>query len=77
MLFRSLGEGFVGGKDGRRLLISPCNKLEEQICALDVHGEVADLVNDEHLVLGQDPELVRQTVLHRPRLYGQHKKAPG
>ena len=57
------GEGLVGGKDGRRLLISPCNKLEEQICALDVHGEVADLVNDEHLVLGQDPELVRQTVL--------------
>ena len=58
-----LGEGLVGGKDGRRLLIPPGNELEEQICALDVHGEITDLVNDEHLVLGQDPEFVRQTVL--------------
>ena len=30
---------------------------------MDVHRKIADLVDDEHLVLGQDPELVRQTVL--------------
>ena len=28
-----LGEGLVGGKDGGRLLISPGNQLEEQVCA--------------------------------------------
>lgn len=58
-----LGEGFVGGKDGRRFFIPSGNQLEEQVCALDVHGEVADLVDDEHPVLGENLELVRQTVL--------------
>ena len=58
-----LGEGLVGGKDGGRLLISPGNQLEEQVCALDVHGEAADLVDDKHPVLGENLELVRQTVL--------------
>ena len=58
-----LREGFVGGKDGRRFFIPSGNKLEEQVCTLDVHGEVADLVDDEHPVLGQNLELIRQTVL--------------
>ena len=58
-----LREGFVGGKDGRRFFIPSGNKLEEQVCALDVHGEVADLVDDKHPVLGENLELVRQTVL--------------
>ena len=57
-----LREGFVGGKDGRRFFIPSGNKLEEQVCALDVHGEVADLVDDKHPVLGENLELVRQTV---------------
>ena len=30
---------------------------------VDVHGKIADLVDDKHLVLGQDPALVRQAVL--------------
>ena len=55
-----LGEGLVGGKDGGRLLISPGNQLEEQVCALDVHGEVADLVDDKHPILGENLELVRE-----------------
>ena len=59
----ALGEGLVGGKDGGRFLIPSGNELKEQICALDVHGEVADFVNDEHPVLGQDSELVGQAVL--------------
>ena len=58
-----LGEGLVGGKDGRRFFIPSGNQLEEQVCALDVHGEVADLVDDKHPVLGQNLELIRQTVL--------------
>ena len=58
-----LREGFVGGKDGRRFFIPSGNKLEEQVCALDVHGEVADLVDDKHPVLGENLELVRQAVL--------------
>ena len=47
-----LGEGLVGGKDGGRFLIPPGNELKEQVGALDVHGEVADFTDDEHLVLG-------------------------
>ena len=40
-----LGEGLVGGKDGRRLLIPPGNELEEQVSALDVHGEITNLIS--------------------------------
>ena len=58
-----LGEGFVRGEYGRRLLIPSGSQLKEQVCALDVHGEITDLINDEHFVLGQDPELVGQAIL--------------
>ena len=58
-----LGESLVGGKNGGRFLIPSGNELEEQVCPLDVHGEVADLVDDEHPVLGENLELIRQTVL--------------
>ena len=39
-----LGESLVGGKNGGRFLIPSGNELEEQVCTLDVHGEVADFV---------------------------------
>lgn len=58
-----LREGLVGGKDGGRLLVPPCNELEEQIGPLDIHGKIADLVDDKHPVLGENLEFVRQTVL--------------
>ena len=58
-----LGEGLVGGKDGGRFLIPSGNELEEQVCALDIHRKIADFVNDEHPVLGQNLELIRQAVL--------------
>ena len=58
-----LREGLVGSKDGRGLLIAPGDELEEQVRALNVHGKIADLINDEHPVLGQHLELVRQAVL--------------
>ena len=58
-----LGEGLVGGKDGRRLLVPPCNKLKKQIGTLAVHGEIGDLVDDKHPALGQDFEFVRQAIL--------------
>ncbi len=58
-----LGEGLVGGKEGKRFLIPSGNELEEQVCTLDVHRKIADLVDDEHPVLGQNLELIRQTVL--------------
>ena len=54
---------FVGGKDGRGLFIASGNELEEKVGSLDIHRKVADLVNDEHPVLGQDFELVGQTIL--------------
>ena len=58
-----LGESLVGGKNGGRLFVPSGNQLEEQVCALDIHGEIANLVNDEQPVLGQDFELVGQAVL--------------
>ena len=58
-----LGEGLVGSEDSRCLLIPPGNELEEQVCALDVHREITDLVNDEHPILGQNLEFIRQAVL--------------
>ena len=58
-----LGESLVGGKNGGRFLIPSGNELEEQVCTLYIHREIADFVDDEHPVLGQNLELVRQTVL--------------
>ena len=58
-----LGEGLIGSEDGGGLLIPPGNQLEEQICPLNVHREIADLVDDQHPVFGQHFEFVRQAVL--------------
>ena len=58
-----LGEGLVGSEDGGSFLIAPCNQLEKQICALDVHGEIANLIDNQHSVLGQHFKLVWETVL--------------
>ena len=57
-----LGEGLVGSKDGGGLLITPGDELEEQVRTLNVHGKIADFINDEHLIPGQDFEFVRQAV---------------
>ena len=57
-----LRKGLVGGEYGGGLLIPPGDELEEQIGPLNVHRKVADFVNNEHSVLGQNLELVRQTV---------------
>ena len=37
--------------------------MKEEVCALNIQGKAADLVNDEHSVLDQNFELVGQTVL--------------
>ena len=58
-----LGEGLIGREDGGGLLIAPSNQLEEEVGALNVHGKIADLIDNEHLVLGKNFELVRQAVL--------------
>ena len=58
-----LREGLVGSKDGGGLLITPSDELEEQVRTLDVHGKIANLINDEHPVLGQHLEFIRQAVL--------------
>ena len=49
-----LGECFVRGEDGRGLFIASGNELKEKIGSLDIHGKVADLINDEHPVLGEN-----------------------
>ena len=53
-----LGEG-LGGEYGRHLLAPSGNQLKEQVCALNIQGKVANLVNDEQPVLGQDLEFGR------------------
>ena len=58
-----LGEGFIGSEDGGGLLIAPGNQLEKQICPLNIHRKIADFVDNEHPVLGQHFELIRQAVL--------------
>ena len=57
-----LGEGFVGGKDGGGFLITSGDELEEQIGTLDIHREITDFINDEHPVLGENLQLVGETV---------------
>ena len=47
-----LGGNLVRGKYGRCFLVPSGNELTEQVCALDVHGEITDLINDKHSVLG-------------------------
>lgn len=61
----ALGEGFVGGKDGRSLFITSGNELKEKAGPLDIHGKVTDLVNDEHPELGKDYQVVWQRVLQK------------
>ena len=56
--FIPLRKGLVGDKDSGRFLVAPGNQVKEQVCALDVHGKVADLIDDKHPVVNQDPELV-------------------
>ena len=58
-----LGEGLIGREDGGGLLIAACNQLEEEVGALNVHGKIADLIDNKHLVLGKNFKLVRQAVL--------------
>ncbi len=58
-----LGESLVGGKDCGGLLVASGDELEEQIRTLNIHRKVSNLINDEHPVLGQDLELVREPVL--------------
>ena len=49
-----LGKSLIGSEDGGGLLIAPGNQLEEQICTLNVHREIADFVDNQHPVSGED-----------------------
>ena len=57
-----LRKSFVAGKDCGDLLIPPGNELKEQICALNIHGQITNFVNDKQFVFAQSFELVRQPV---------------
>ena len=50
-------------ENGGGLLIASGNQQEKQISALNVHGEISNLINNQHPVLSQYFELVRQAVL--------------
>ena len=71
--FVLLGEGLVGDKDSVRFLVPSGNELKERACVLDIHGEKGDPVDDEHSVLGQNFELIRQAVLKTgfPELFNE------
>ena len=57
-----LRKGFIRCEDSGGLLIPSGNQLEKQICALNVHREITDLINNQHSVSGKDFEPVRETV---------------
>ncbi len=61
--FVPLRKSFVRGEDCRDLLIPSGDELKEQVRSLNIHREIADLVDDEQLVFTQGFELVRQSVL--------------
>ena len=63
MLFRSLGESLVGGKNGGNPLVTSGDELEKQVSSLNVHWQIANLVNNEHLVLAERLELVWQPIV--------------
>ena len=55
-------EALIAGEQNRALLIAPGDELEEQIGALPINRDIADLVNDQELGLGQHLEPVLQPV---------------
>lgn len=57
-----LREGLVGGKDGGHLLVAPCDELKEQVSPLNIHWQIADLIDDEQFVFAEDFQLVGQAV---------------
>ena len=57
-----LGECFVRGEDGRGLFIASGNEPKEEIGSLNIHGKVADLINDGHPVRGENLQLVGEMV---------------
>lgn len=46
-------ETLITGEQNRALLIAPRDELEEQVGALPINGDIADLINDQELGLGQ------------------------
>ena len=58
-----LRKGPVRGEDSGAFLIPPGDELEEKIGTLNIHGKVANFVNDEQFKPAQYPESVRKLVL--------------
>ena len=42
-----LGEDFVAGKDGGNFLVASGDELEKEIGSLNIHGEIADFVDNK------------------------------
>src|SRR2546426_4824653 len=56
-------EALVAGQDHGAALVAAADELKEQVGAVAVDGQVADLVHDERAGHGVDLELVVQTAL--------------
>ena len=56
-------EALVAGDDDRAALVAAADELEEQVGALAIDRDVADLVDDQDLRLGEELELLVEAVL--------------
>ena len=63
--FVPLREGFVGSENSGGFFIAPCNQLKEEVCPLNVHREIADFVDNQHPVLGENFLLTFMAVLKK------------
>lgn len=70
-------QGLVRRDDGRRALVSPGDQPEEQVAALRVEGQEADLVDDEEPVSAEILEPLLEAVLHPRPLELEHQVRAG
>ncbi len=54
-------------KDRGVFLIPLGNQLKEQVGALNIHGQITDLINDQNFVFGEDLQPIRQMILKMGR----------
>ena len=62
------GEVLVGGQDDGAILVPAVDQLKQVVTGLSGHGQVAQLINDQQVVLGQLANFFLQFPLHLRQL---------
>src|SRR3546814_1730070 len=68
-----VGEVLIGGQDDGSVLVEHIDELEQVKSGLRGHGQVAQLVNDEHVEFGQLPDPLLELAFHFSQLQVFHK----